>query len=180
MDWVELIIFAVVVLFGLLAGDRKKSRRGQPPARPRPRPSPQEAGATTRPRSAQDPRTIAEQLLERMRQQAEAEARAEREATLEPMHTSEAVSLETEVPETNEREPPGREIFEREIGEGRDLTLETLEASGEASHRRFHDRYITPLADVPPAPVPRIRMTPRQAREAFVLMAVFGRPKGLE
>jgi hypothetical protein len=179
MDWVELIIFAVVVLFGLLAGDRKKSRR-QPPARPRPRPSPRETGAATGPRSAQDPRTIAEQLLERMRRQAEAEARAEREATLEPMHTSEAVSLETDVPERYEREPPSREIVVREIGEERDLTLETLEGAGEASHRRFHDRYMTPLAEVPPAPVPRMRMTPRQAREAFVLMAVFGRPKGLE
>lgn len=182
MDWIELIIFAVVVLFGLLAGDKKKSRRQQLPPRHRTRPSPSATQTSTRPRPAQDPRTIAEQILERM-QQAEAERRAPppQEAPLDPMHTSEAISLETEAPETYERDRIGSEIFVREIDEERDLTMETLEEAGTASHQRFHDRYLTSIADVPsPVPVPRVRMTPRRAREAFVLMAVLGRPKGLE
>lgn len=172
MDWIELIIFAIIVLTGLLFGEKKKQQQQgrsstqRPRARPHPRPMPR---AQRPPSSAQRPApTIAEQILEQIRQRDEAEREG---VELEPLHTEEAVSLET----------AGRPRTGVERPERTAESLETLEPAGGASHERFHERYISPLVEpVRRQTRPRVLPTPTSARQAVMWMAVFGRPKGLE
>jgi hypothetical protein len=58
--------------------------------------------------------------------------------------------------------------------------LETLTPLGEASHRRFHEKYIEPDLTHTPVKRSRYRLTPKTARDAVVWTAIFSPPKGYE
>jgi hypothetical protein len=64
--------------------------------------------------------------------------------------------------------------------------LETLEAAGEESHRRFHELYVEPSTpatprpyDTPRAVVSRFLLTGRSLKDAIVLAEILGPPKAL-
>lgn len=164
-DVIQLVIFAILVLFAVLFGDKKKKRpppQQRPPER-RPRPV---ARLERRP-AHHDARTIAEEILEQLKREREA-LEVEGEPAGGPLHTDEAYSLET----------LERPIEVRELPPDRERSLETLEAAGEASHVRFHERYVADAVAEPAPARRRLALNPRTARQAVVWMAVLGRPKG--
>lgn len=100
--------------------------------------------------------------------------------------SEEARSREVIDEEIVEREPRKRTSPQRtpleEIFEAEARSLETLEAAGEASHQRFHQRY----RQAQPSPQARkmralgVQLRPETLRQGFLWQVVLGRPKGLE
>lgn len=164
MDYVDLIIFAVVVGAGLLFGDKNKKRRAtgrSAGADPRERLHTRAQMHATVPRrpggAIENARSVAERIFERLQQE---QGMVERAGGSEP-----------------ERDMLGQVIETRPVE--RAVSLETLEAAGEASHERFHEKYIRPDAGVPHVRIRHLHLTPRTARDAIVWMEVLGTPKGM-
>lgn len=143
-------LFEVVVAFAVATGVLGGMKKKKPPAR-RPLPPRRPPG---RPRVEPARGSPGDRLLADLVRQLEA-ARAP-----------------ARVPD-----PPDASSLERIPVEAE--SLETLEAAGEASHARFHQRYIKPLAEVRsvrhPAAAP-----PGGMPAAVVWAEILGPPKGLQ
>ncbi len=179
-DLIQLLFFAALIMFGLLARKKKKPPIVQKP-RPRqvqPRPRPERSVADAAPvaesRAESEParqRGLAEELFKMLQQQVE--------------------PVEREMPPA----PPEPAFFEREPE-----TLETLEPAGTTSHDRFHELYVEELPDESPPqphdespPQPhvepysdraerkeRLALTHKKLQNAFIMKEILGPPKGIE
>ena len=167
-DLFTLIVFALFVLFGLMSSAKKK----RPPQAPRPKPPTSvPTPAPTRPArdlpSRREPervqvekpgRTLAEELLELLKQQAEPETAA------------------PPVPE------PYRPVLLPDLDDEA-RPLESLEPLSAESHEEFHERYVA--AAQPPEPAGEKRrerrpLTQKELRRAFVMKEILGPPRGLQ
>lgn len=194
MDLIELLLFVVLVVLSMLAGGKKKqpSSGGRPAAR-RPRtapargttPGPRERGGVPAaepgrtgpvPTRPGEPRTGAETLYELLRTAAERREQGE----VEPV-AGDRGSLT--------RWQESLEAVEAESGHGAVSleeepvvrSLETLEPAGEASHRRFHERYgIDAVSRAPSPSAGRRVVRPRGGlRDGVVWAELLGPPRGL-
>jgi hypothetical protein len=177
-DLLQLIFAAALILFGLL-GSRKKKPTQQPPrrrpaqpARPAPparaaRPVPPMRSAPGRPAASPSRDVLLDQLQRMLSGQVEAEA-------LE-VEMPEAVSLEaTDVEER--RQPVEGTSARWAAGLEREAqSLETLEESGESSHRRFHAR-LQAAAAAAPAAAPEADPAIARLRQAFIWSEILGPP----
>ncbi|MFQ6046162.1 MAG: hypothetical protein ACE5PT_07375 [Gemmatimonadales bacterium] len=187
-DWIELIIFALFILSGLLFGGKKRHqpRPGQrTPSVPRhgvearlrsvperrverprevARPEPERAPAA-------DALTVAEAVFEQIRRRMEPEA----EAGPEPA-----------APAVPARRVESRRIERRPLPPSEGRSVETLTPAGGESHVEFHDRYIEPIEPLKSVEEwgrrekAGARYGRRTARQAMIWGAIFGKPKGLE
>ena len=165
-DLIQVLFFLLIVIFGLIGGSKKKKQAPAPRSRTAERASAE--GARARAASGARSRPVPARRAP--------ETREELEASLYDL-------LRGRGPEPPVREPPARELPEAPAEEEA-RSLETLTPAGEASHRRFHERYI----DVPvaaPEARRRIRIIPSRVdaptlREAMVWHEILGRPKGLD
>ena len=171
-DLIQLLFFAALIMFGLLARKKKKPPIVQKP-RPRqvqPRPSPErrvaEAAPVAESRAESEPARqggLAEELFKMLQQQVE--------------------PVEREIPPA----PPEPAFIEREFE-----TLETLEPAGTTSHDRFHELYVEELPDEsPPQPhvapysdraerKERLALTRKKLQNAVIMKEILGPPKGIE
>jgi hypothetical protein len=178
-DLVQFALFLGFILIWLLGtGKKKKTQRPQQrPQQKRPqvqtqrRPDPSSARAPTTPRS----RAPAQQPPSATRQQPETLADLLRDVLKGELPDATRVPEPEPEPEPYEFGAPEPEVFTEEAA-----SLETLEPTGEPSHRVFHERYV----DVPAVSAPRARhryrLTPTTAREAVIWTAIFSHPKGME
>lgn len=173
-ELVQFAVFVVFILFWLIGTGRKKSKRPpQPPqrARPqvraRPRAAPSAGAPTGRApaptrQAPPPPRRQPETLADLLRDVLQGEL-------------PDAMRVPEPEPEPYEFGAPEAEVLPEEAA-----SLETLEPTGEQSHRVFHERYV----DVPAVSAPRARhryrLTPTTAREAVIWTAIFSHPKGME
>ncbi len=178
-DLFTMVLFGVFILFGLLSAARKKKRPpGPSPGRPRrprtvapPRPRvPRSPAGPVARTGAQRPRT-APPTLARPRPETPGRGLAEELFDL----------LRGQVEQRVEDKPVIVEPPEP-VAEAR--SLETLEPEGRASHERFHDLYVDETPTPPPGRVEvrrrfRIGISHRRLRDAIVMNAVLGPPKGL-
>ncbi len=159
-DLFQFVIFLLLALAWLFAGTRKRQQRPT-------RPSPQR-----RPRAPRQPMPP-EELTGAPLPTPPLERHDWLDLLREQLETAAGGGLPPPEPETAlDAVPLAPEA----------QSLETLEPAGEASHRRFHERYV----EQAPAPAPRPRadvfpaLTPRTARQAIVWREILGPPKGLE
>lgn len=192
-DLFEILFVIAFILFGILGGRKKKPGAGEPQRprpRPRPVPRPSPERATARQRSA-PPETAPDALLRELEGllTGRAPRPVEQEVEWAPVPSDqvpdpvEARSLESlEVEETAlwgaglERASEARDTARWTEGRNRAArTLETLEEAGEASHRRFHERY-----DFSTRPEPRTAggsvFDVRDVRRAVVWSEILGPP----
>jgi hypothetical protein len=195
-DLFEILFILAFILFGLLGGRKRKKKPGagepqrpQPRPRPVPRPAPERSAARQQ-RSA-PPETAQDALLRELEGllTGRAPRPVEQEAEWMPVPSDrvpdpvEARSLESlEVEETVlwgeglDRASEARDTARWTEGRNRAArTLETLEEAGEASHRRFHERY-----DFSTRTEPRTARGPtfdvRDVRRAVVWSEILGSP----
>ncbi len=174
-EFIQLIIFAALILLSTVFSRKKKKPGGSAPLTPRaPRP---EVTATTRDHVREPPRHVVRadrpkmeprkqpgsfrEFFELLQQQAEAATHGE------PL-------VLDELPEP----PPAPVRQERPPAQ----TIETLEAAGGKSHERFHEAYIGPI-DVPARKLPPRFVLPRDPvslKRAVIWSEILGSPKGLE
>lgn len=169
-DLFQIIIFAAILLLGLLSGRKKKKQAPQRPRAPRPEPRRQQRAAervepalSTR---AQSPTRPAPPARER----------TTLEKTLFDL-------LQQHLPEPPPPEPVALPVEAAPAQEAR--SLEALEIDGGERHARFHERYVEPLveAEGPPTRGGRRRavvLDPKTLREAVIWQTVLGKPKGLD
>ena len=159
-DLVQLLILAGVALAWLLGGGKSKKRPAPPPQRYQPRPR-----VVVRPQPQERPPadSMADEIYRILSGEVE---QRERDEGIEVMR---------------EEAAPQRETVE-EVHEVEAYSLETLEAAGEASHRRFREKYVAPMAAVDQPPErkrrPRLSTSPRTLREAVLWREILGPPKG--
>ncbi|MDH3290020.1 MAG: hypothetical protein OEO20_12785 [Gemmatimonadota bacterium] len=176
-DLVQFAIFVGFILIWLLGtGKKKKTQRPQqrpqqksPQVRAQPRPTAAAGAPTTRsrvptqrppPTAQRQPETLADLLRDVLKGE-----------------LPDVTRVPEPEPEPYEFGAPEAEVFTEEAA-----SLETLEATGEASHKTFHERYPdVPVAD-PSARRARhlYRLTPKTARDAMIWTAIFSQPKGME
>lgn len=174
-DWIELIIFALFILSGLLFGGKKK----QQPRPGRRRPPAPRGDVPARPPSAPEPRVERPREIARPEPEPQpaADALTAAEAVFEEIRRRMELEEEQREPWRFERPPPPP-------SEAR--SLETLTPAGGDSHARFHDRYVEPMKPLKPVAkwgMPEEtggRYGRRTARQAMIWGAIFGKPKGLE
>lgn len=175
-DLFQLVIFLLIVLSALFGTMKKKKppssgrspaqrRPPRPPAR-RPTQAPQPS-ARSRPLPTGE-RPDEENWLDLLREQLDiAAGRAPTPRRTEPP-----------LPEGGS----GRAVESLErVPAVEAQSLETLEPAGGERHRRFHDRYVEPLAVPGVKRHPGVRLpslTPGTAREAMIWREVIGPPKG--
>jgi hypothetical protein len=175
-DLLEILAIIAFIAFGLLGGKKKKrpqQTRPPRPLQPRAAPGTSRAGVPT----SQD------NLLQELENLFTGRVSSPPRRLPPPEEPTEAVSLEPVGGEETARWEAGleraskvRETAAWEEGLHRDAgSLETLEAAGEASHARFHQRY-------EPSTVPRIvgpegpTFRANDLRRAFVWSEVLGAP----
>jgi hypothetical protein len=177
-DLVQFALFVGFILIWLLGtGKKKKTQRPQqgpqqkrPQVRAQPRPTASAGAPTTRsrvpapqpppPAARRQPETLADLLRDALKGE-----------------LPDVTRVPEPEPEPYEFGAPAAEVFTEEAA-----SLETLEATGEASHKTFHERYPdVPVAD-PSARRARhlYRLTPKTARDAMIWTAIFSQPKGME
>jgi hypothetical protein len=180
-DLVQFALFVGFILIWLLGtGKKKKTQRPQqgpqqrpqqkrPQVRAQPRPTASAGAPTTRARvPAQQPPPAArrqpETLTDLLRDVLQGEL-------------PDVTRVPEPEPEPYEFGAPEAEVFTEEAA-----SLETLEPTGETSHRTFHERYIdVPVADTSARRARhRYRLTPKTARDAVIWTAIFSQPKGME
>jgi hypothetical protein len=191
-DLFEILFILAFILFGLLGGRRKKKPGAGEAQRPRPRPVPRPSPerSTARQRSA-PPETAPDALLRELEGllTGRAPRPVEQESEWAPVPSDrvpdpvEARSLESlEVDETAlwgeglERASEARDTARWTEGKNRAArTLETLEEAGEASHRRFHERYDFSTR-TEPRPARGSTLDVRDVRRAVVWSEILGPP----
>jgi hypothetical protein len=184
----QLLVILGAGLYWLLGGARKGQSGSRPPPGPRPR---ARTGAGRGPRRAGAGGIRTPTGIERERWQGQVRRQPEpaaprREGTLEDLYrilTGEPLGgpPPEEVPAAEDVRPPEIEAAPLEqIPEVEARSLETLEAAGEASHKRFHQQYIA-VPEVPrrSARRARLRLRPASALEGILWREVLGPPKGL-
>jgi len=150
----QLLVAAAVLLLWLLGGGKStKAPRPRQPDLPRPRPGPPSRTPVPAPREP----TPAEELYRILTGEAPPPAVPE--------------GLEWEGAEAQSAE----QVFEQEA-----RSLETLEAAGEASHRRFREKYVAePTPEAGPGEVKQHRVPRPGLRQAIIWREILGPPKGL-
>jgi hypothetical protein len=180
-EFIQLIIFAAIILLSAVFGRKKKKPGGSAPTAPKaPRPRPEVASATREAPSKEQPRHVVRaerprleprkqpgsfrEFFDLLQQQAETATRGE------PLVLEEALEPPPLPPAPVRRErPPGPQ------------SLET-EAAGVRSHSRFHDKYLRPLDAVPENRPPRFILPrdPVSLKRAVIWSEILGSPKGME
>lgn len=167
-DFIQLIFFGLLILFGLFSSAKKKKKSVAPPTvRPR---SPLSEGGTGSPRTPAERRTLASELLEILKNQGQL-TRPEPVDEVEPEFVPEPLS-------TRDRQPVERvRPFVQ--------SLETLEPLGAASHKEFHDEYKPGRIDEHYAMASERRSIPlltarKKLRQAIIMAEVLGPPKALQ
>lgn len=198
-DLLQLLIFVAIVALSLFSGSRKKRRSSgatarrtapRPPAFPADRGAGDRTGPVSRPMSSpQGPRPTAQRppdpdaIVRNLYDLLQGRLPTER-PPFEVEPTPEEIRSPEVEPGFEELRPIEQERPEEVVEGPEAISLETLEAAGEASHVRFHEKYFGASPSGEPAggasPVPRRarRVSPRTAREAVIWTAIFGRPKG--
>ncbi len=168
-DFIQLIFFGLLILFGLFSSAKKKKKKGValPTVRPR---SPLSEGGTGPPRTPAERRTLASELLEILKNQGQL-TRHEPVDEVEPELVPEQLN-------TVDRRPVERiRPFVQ--------SLETLEPLGAASHQEFHDEYKPGRIDKHYAMAAerrsiRLVTARRKLRQAVIMAEVLGPPKALQ
>jgi hypothetical protein len=194
-DLLEILFVAAFILFGLLGGRKKRPPQGTPPARPRPQrwaPAARRAPGS-QPTTARAPATDQNRLLRELEGlltgrpvQREAEPASVTSGTADLPDPDEARSLESLEIEEGGGWEEGLERTSETAGTARWTaghdrgaeSLETLEAAGGASHKRFHSLY-----DRPPEPVKTKAVPPAfpgtDVRRAMVWSEILAPPVSL-
>ncbi len=172
-ELVQLIFFAAIILFGVLARKRKKRPPLQKPIQPRPTVR-TERTVPTQSRSVPR-RDVAEaqSALVRSAQQRPEKKRGIAEELLEMLQQR------IEVPE--QPSPPPEPLTVESTPD----PLETLEPAGRASYERFHERYVDKESGDRPyqereARGQRLELSRKKLHQAFIMKEVLGPPKGIE
>lgn len=186
MDIGDLLVFILIgmgVLSQLFGG---KKKRPAPPSR-RPRlPEPRtartgEAGVAKQKTTSYMERILKELELDDLIEQRS--GTSEPPVTIRPPLTAPPPKREPLAAPTQLADAAEESHSAREIPAAGGQSLETLEASGEAEHERFHELYIRPLAS-PGSEHPRSRvrklLTNKGLRDAILLREILGPPKALE
>ena len=181
-DLLQLVFAAVLILFGLLGGRKKKPtqqpphRRPTQPVRPAPPPTrtaraaPQMRSAPPRPAAPRQRDALIEQLQRMLGGQVEAEP-------LE-VDVPEAVSLEaTDVEERRQRVEGTSARWAAGLERGAE-SLETLEEAGASSHARFHAR-LQATAPAPPVAAAQIDPATARLRHVIIWSEILGPPVSL-
>jgi hypothetical protein len=178
-EFVNLIIFGVLILLSTLFGGKKKKSPGaRPPSGPRPEPRtqprpdlpaqrtmptpqadrPREVATLPLSQVAKKPETFRD-LFELLQQQAEPAARGP----------------ELVVEDAPPPPPPHTRTRRNE-------SIETPVPAGEARHERFHDKYVRPLEAPAVKSPPRfvVPRGPKSLKQAVVWSEILGSPKGME
>ena len=181
-EFIQLIIFAALILLSTVFGRKKKKPGVSPPQAPKaPRPSQEGASATRAAPSREQPRHVVRaerpsleprkepgsfrEFFELLQQQADTATRGE------PLVLEEAPEPPPPPPAPVRRErPPGPQSLER------------MQAAGGRSHGGFHDKYLRPLDAVPENRPPRFRLPrdPVSLKRAVIWSEILGSPKGME
>ena len=185
-EFINLIIFGVLILLSTVFGGKKKKKAGggPRPAPTVPRPQPKMASRTTEPLEEEPWRETAanppvadpaekpgsfREFFELLQEQAEAASQGE----------PQALERILEPPPPPAPVPPSRPV---RAERGPAKSIETLEAAGGKSHVQFHAKYIRPLDGVPTNVPPHFVLPrdPVSLKRAVIWSEILGSPKGME
>lgn len=175
-DLVQLVIFAIILILGLLSGSRRKRQQGQRPQSRQPvrRPSRQPA--------------VRRGLPERAEPSAQASTAASRLPTPSPSARPRSKFEETlldllqqRIPEPERPEPVLPQPALPEAPQEEAQSLEQLNISADERHARFHERYVEARAAPGEHTSIRRRLIagPQSLRDGVIWQAILGKPKGL-